>query len=66
MELINKLPKVRGSYRFDVNLSKTNWFNVGGNAKILFKPKDIDDLRSFCKIKMLILIFLLLALVLIL
>jgi len=51
MELINKLPKVRGSYRFDVKLSKTNWFNVGGNAKILFKPKDIDDLRFFLQNK---------------
>ncbi len=51
MELTNKLPKIRGSYRFNANLSKTNWFNVGGNAEILFKPKDIDDLVFFLKNK---------------
>lgn len=46
VETIN-LPKVRGSYRFNVNLSKTNWFRVGGNAQVLFLPKDEDDLVSF-------------------
>jgi UDP-N-acetylmuramate dehydrogenase len=43
------LPKVRGTYRFNVDLSKTNWFRVGGNAQILFLPKDADDLAFFLK-----------------
>ena len=50
-ELINQLPHVRGSYRADANLAKTNWFNVGGNAQILFRPADIDDLSFFMKEK---------------
>jgi UDP-N-acetylmuramate dehydrogenase len=41
------LPKVNGTYRFNVDLSKTNWFRVGGKAQILFIPKDIDDLAFF-------------------
>ncbi|MES2677163.1 MAG: UDP-N-acetylmuramate dehydrogenase [Pseudomonadota bacterium] len=41
------LPKVRGTYRFNVDLSKTNWFRVGGKAQILFLPKDWQDLISF-------------------
>ena len=45
------LPKVRGKYRFNVNLSKSNWFNVGGRADILFKPKDINDLKFFLENK---------------
>ena len=45
------LPEVRGSYRFDVNLSKTSWFGVGGRADIVFRPKDIDDLALFLKKK---------------
>lgn len=47
----NYLPKVRGSYRFDVDLSKTTWFQVGGKADILFRPKDIEDLEFFLKKK---------------
>jgi len=43
------LPKIRGTYRFNVDLSKTNWFRVGGRAQILFLPKDADDLIFFCK-----------------
>ncbi len=43
------LPKVRGTYRFNVDLSKTNWFRVGGKAQILFLPKDADDLAFFLK-----------------
>jgi UDP-N-acetylmuramate dehydrogenase len=48
-ELITRLPKVRGVYRANANLSKTNWFQVGGDAEILFRPKDIDDLCFFLK-----------------
>ena len=45
------LPEIRGSYRFDAPLAKTNWFGVGGNAEILFKPEDTDDLAQFIKHK---------------
>lgn len=44
---ISNLPKVRGTYRFNVELSKTNWFRVGGKAQILFLPKDVADLIFF-------------------
>ena len=29
------------------NLSKYNWFNLGGPAKIFFKPKSISELKKF-------------------
>ncbi len=32
---------------FQENLSKYNWFNLGGPAKILFKPSDEDQLKEF-------------------
>jgi UDP-N-acetylmuramate dehydrogenase len=41
------LPEIRGSYRFDAPLAKTNWFGVGGNAEVLFKPEDTADLAHF-------------------
>lgn len=47
--LLEKLPEIRGSYRCFASLSKTNWFNVGGPAEILFRPADQDDLMSFLK-----------------
>jgi UDP-N-acetylmuramate dehydrogenase len=41
------LPKVRGRYTFDFDLSKVTWFKVGGKADVLFKPEDHDDLIYF-------------------
>jgi UDP-N-acetylmuramate dehydrogenase len=45
------LPEVRGQYRFNAPLSKTNWFGVGGAAEVLFKPEDTQDLAHFIKNK---------------
>lgn len=42
---INDLPKVKGIYRQNAKI--VNWFNVGGNAEILFKPSDCEDLQFF-------------------
>lgn len=47
MSFINRLPKVLGDYRENANLGKMCWFQVGGVADILFKPKDISDLCQF-------------------
>lgn len=47
LELIKKLPKVRGVYRKNVELK--SWFDVGGKAEILFRPADIADLQDFLK-----------------
>ena len=33
--------------RENVDLSKTNWFRVGGRAQFLFKPNDVQDLSTF-------------------
>jgi UDP-N-acetylmuramate dehydrogenase len=49
--LIQRLPQVRGSYRENVNLAKINWFNVGGNAQVVFRPADVEDLCDFLKNK---------------
>ena len=44
-----KLPEIRGRYTENADLSKTNWFRVGGAAEILFKPADAEDLANFLK-----------------
>ena len=36
--------------KFDYNLKKKNWFNIGGNTKIYFKAKNLKDLIRFLKI----------------
>lgn len=43
------LPQVRGQYRLNAPLAKTTWFQVGGNADVLFKPADAQDLADFLK-----------------
>lgn len=45
--MLSYLPKIRGSYRENYDLSKVTWFGVGGCADVLFKPEDSDDLIHF-------------------
>lgn len=49
--LIDRLPKIKGTYRQNADLSKINWFNVGGIAEVMFRPADCDDLMHFLKNK---------------
>ena len=36
--------------KFDYNLKKKNWFNIGGKTKIYFKAKNLKDLVRFLKV----------------
>jgi len=45
------LPKVSGKYTQNADLSKLNWFGVGGKADVLFEPERLDDLSYFLKNK---------------
>ncbi|MBI1326099.1 MAG: UDP-N-acetylmuramate dehydrogenase [Alphaproteobacteria bacterium] len=45
----SSLPKVAGSYEFDVPLAPMTWFRVGGKADVVFKPQDKHDLAQFLK-----------------
>ena len=39
-----------GKFFFDHELKKTNWFNIGGKAKIYFKPGTLKELIEFLKL----------------
>ena len=39
-----------GKIYFDYDVSKLNWFNIGGKTRIYFKPETLKDLTSFLKI----------------
>ncbi len=41
------LPPVQGRYSENAPLGLKSWFACGGNAEILFKPKDKEDLQIF-------------------
>ena len=41
--------KISGKILFNENLSKLSWFNIGGPAKVVFKPKDLSELSLFLK-----------------
>ena len=47
MSLIDSLPEVRGSLVANVPLKKYTWLRVGGEAEVLFMPKDEADLAHF-------------------
>ena len=41
--------KISGEISFNANLSNFSWFNLGGPAKVLFKPKNLQELSFFLK-----------------
>lgn len=45
------LPPVRGTYAENAPLKDLVWFRAGGNAEILFRPADADDLATFLAAK---------------
>ena len=53
MNLISQIKeiknKVSGQILFDSSLSKYSWFNLGGPAKVIFKPKNLNELSIFLK-----------------
>ena len=53
MNLISQIEeiknKISGKIYFDESLSKYSWFNLGGPAKVIFKPKNLNELSIFLK-----------------
>lgn len=47
--MLKLLPKVKGKYLNNVNLSKHTWFGVGGPAEVMYIPSDENDLSCFLK-----------------
>ncbi|MCF8479539.1 MAG: UDP-N-acetylmuramate dehydrogenase [Rhodospirillum sp.] len=46
-DLMDRLPPVRGRLTANAPLASVTWFQVGGPAEVLFKPKDQADLAEF-------------------
>ena len=53
MELISQIneikKKISGKLSFDENLSKHSWFNLGGPAKVIFRPNNLNELSIFLR-----------------
>jgi len=47
--LIDRLPRPRGRLTADAPLGPQTWFRAGGNAEVLFRPLDVEDLSSFLR-----------------
>ena len=45
----NRFKKFSKSIYFNHSLKKLNWFNIGGNTNIYFKPDNLQDLIEFLK-----------------
>ena len=41
--------EIRSKFLFNYDLKKSNWFNIGGKAKVYFKPDNLSDLALFLK-----------------
>ena len=44
------LLEFKENVKFDYNLKKKNWFNIGGNTKIYFKAENLKELIRFLEI----------------
>ena len=49
-DLKDLLKKFENDINFNANLKKKNWFNIGGKAKVFFKPIELNNLIEFLKI----------------
>ena len=53
MNIVSKVKKIKkeivGQISFDADLSEFSWFNLGGPAKILFRPNNLKELSTFIK-----------------
>ena len=48
-QIENIKKKISGKISFNESLSKFSWFNLGGPAKVLFRPKNLKELSIFLK-----------------
>ena len=48
-KLENFSKQIKGKLFFNYDLKKTNWFNIGGKAKVYFKPESLNELIYFLK-----------------
>ena len=49
LQIQNVKSKILGKISFNEKLSKFSWFNLGGPAKVLFRPKNLQELSIFFK-----------------
>ena len=48
-QIENIKDKFSGEIMFNKNISKFSWFNLGGAARVVFRPKNLDELSFFLK-----------------
>ncbi len=46
----NQFKNINGKIYFNYSLKKLNWFNIGGDTKIYFKPNTLQELVEFLKL----------------
>jgi UDP-N-acetylmuramate dehydrogenase len=49
--LMDMLPRVHGAYAQNAKLKDLVWFRAGGNAEVLFRPANNEDLAAFLRAK---------------
>ncbi len=48
-KLLSFSKEIKGKFIFNYDLKNTNWFNIGGKAKVYFKPEGLNELAKFLK-----------------
>ena len=50
MNFENKFKNFKGKIYFNYSLKNLNWFNIGGNTKVYFKPDTLQNLIDFLQL----------------
>ena len=48
-QLKSLLEEFNANVKFEYDLKKKNWFNIGGKTKVYYKADNLKDLVSFIK-----------------
>ena len=48
-ELKNLLDEFSDNIKFQYDLKKKNWFNIGGKTKVFYKAENLKELINFLK-----------------
>jgi len=49
-DLKNFSQNINGKILFNFNIKNFNWFNIGGEVKVFFKPDTLKELKEFLKL----------------
>ena len=49
LDIKKLLVEFKDNLKFNYDIKKKNWFNIGGKTKLFFKAENLNELKNFIK-----------------